>query len=336
MITNFKIIKQNNTCLVPVAYNSYLYNFEIGNAIPIYENSVNITDSYIENLCENLNVLNKTTDILILDFKNIISCNRGIEKLKDLPLFNNMFIVNVTSDINTSILERLLVCIPDLKRVNLSEQEFILCVGDQNPGINSYYVERIYQKHILTVLQKNDVVHKKDTISLFLDSSGIYSNTYLYINKIFYSYEAYMYICYQLADKISDDENFNRIDALVSTSKTGAIIASIVGRMLNKKTIHFLEIGPKFQYLKKQSIDKIRKDKEYYIISDFICLGTEIRLINAIIDCLGGSILGGIAVASYISLNKSEYNQSIFKSITSLTTITDYEINYEICGKNKE
>lgn len=337
MTNNFEIIKQENVCLVPVAYNSYLYNFKIGNTLPIYENSVNITDSFVECLCASLNELNENTEVVILDFKNIISCNRGIEKLKELPLFNKLFIINVTNDTNTSVLKRLFDCIPNLKQENLSDNEFVLYVEPHTIRIDSSYINKIYQKHILTILQNNEVMLSKDKVSLFLDSSGIYSNTYLYINKIFYSYDAYMYISYQLADRINDNNDFHQIDALVSTSKTGAIIATIVGKMLNKKTIHFLEVGPKFQCLKEQSIDKIRKNKQYYVISDFICLGTEIRLINAIINCLGGNLLGGIGVASYVDLNQEEYEQSILNSITSLITITDYGIEYKISGeKNKE
>ena len=61
-----------------------------------------------------------------------------------------------------------------------------------------------------------------------------------------------------------------------------------------------------------------------------MCLGTEAKLLNAIMTVKGATMLSGYGIASYV--NKHD---GFFKSIASLVDIREKEIGYRIIG-NKE
>ena len=321
---DFYCIKNDEMYLIPLAYNTFIFVFKNSTKMPQYERDIALSDQFINELkiyIETLYSKNKTSKI-ILDFKNIVFCNRAFENYNNSKFIDNLFFVNVGNDL--LIGERIIESINGLQKEN---DVYGKNINDLKI-VEKLDYRKIYSMHIMEILQLNNVIETGGI--KFLDSSGIYSSTYTHINRIFYCFNSYMFIIYELAKHIYDF-GIDKIDALISTSKTGGIIATLVGKLLNKKVVHCLGLGPKNTSI-SNIFNKIRRDKSYYVVSDFVCLGTEIKTLNTIITLAGANLIGGISVASYINTTSDKYAESILNKIISLVNTKEQNIDYIISG----
>lgn len=321
---DFYCVENDGMYLIPLAYNTFIFNLKNNSKMPLYESEIALQDQFINELKIYIGALytkNKTAKI-ILDFKNIVFCNRAFENYDNCDFIENLFFSNIANDL--LIGQRIIESINGLQNKNGVYGKSIKYFND----IEELNYTRIYSKHIMEILQSNNVIETGDI--KFLDSSGIYSSTYIHINRIFYCFNSYMFIIYELAKNIYDF-GIDKIDALISTSKTGGVIATLVGKLLNKKVVHCLGLGPKNTSI-SNIFNKIRKDKSYYVVCDFVCIGTEIKTLNTIITLAGAKLIGGVSVASYINTASDKYAESILNKIISLVNTKEQNINYIISG----
>ena len=322
---NFLSIKNNEIVFIPLAYNTFIYKLNNSKKMPVYEKDISLQDEFVIELKEYINKIymqDKTVKI-VLDFNNIVFCNRAFESYNGEEFLKNLIFSNFKSD-DLLISLRLCECIDGLKKENNGYSIDI----NNTKSIEKIDYQKIYSDYVCRIFENNNVIENNDV--KFLDSSGIYSSTYIHINRIFYSFDSYMFIIYRIAESIYDF-GVDKIDALISTSKTGGIIATLVGRVLDKKVIHCLDLGPK-NISAKNIIEKIRKGKKYYVVCDFVCIGTEIRTLNTIMTLSKAELIGGISVASYIDLSSEKYNDSILKKIKTLVNTKAHNISYKISG----
>ena len=105
--------------------------------------------------------------------------------------------------------------------------------------------------------------------------------------------------------------------------------------MLDKKVIHCPNIGPKFSLALHLVEGKIRKDKKYAYIFDFMCIGTEAKLLNALLSFGGGNLVCGFGVANYIDL-KQEHRFGVLNKVKCLVDVQAENIGYRIAGSRDE
>jgi len=325
-------IKYNDFCIIPLAYNTYIYNNDkYKDSIAYYENVICLPDEIIgriEQFLKKDHIKNKNTTY-ILDFDNISSCNRIFTDCNEEDFIKKIVFANISN--NTSISGKIKNCIENLFEVEKKGLMFLYYKNYANKGFDTLDYDSIYNNQIYNIFKTNNVLIDYSKDYLFLNSSGIYANYYFSIRNIFFNPDAYHYIAYRLAFYISKLTYFNEIDAFVSTSKTGGIIATLVGTMLDKKVIHCIGIGPKNVADIETINEKIRIGKKYFLISDFICLGTEVKIINTIISCLKASLIGGITIASYVDfVNNSDYKDSPLNKINTIIRIKNTDLDYKI------
>lgn len=163
-----------------------------------------------------------------------------------------------------------------------------------------------------------------------LESSGIYSSCYVNIKELFTKPDDYNFIIFQMVGKIA--EGGEKIDALVSTSRNGAVLANILGWLLDKKVVHCTSLGPKYAIETDTIMKEIRKGKKYLYVFDFICLGTEIKVLNALLGVRDAELVGGIGIANYIPLDSKYAQGNVLGRMTSLVSIMEYKIPYVVAG----
>lgn len=164
-----------------------------------------------------------------------------------------------------------------------------------------------------------------------LDSSGLYSNCYVNVKRLFTDSDDYYFIIFCLAEKISA-HNIN-FDAFISSSKNGAILANLLGGLLNKKVVHILGVGPKYSMELGEPISCVKKGKKYIYIFDFMCTGTELKIASALVNSKRADILHSFGIARY---KKSEFSLKLFKNIEVLVDMQDMNVNYKIAGDKKD
>ena len=80
----------------------------------------------------------------------------------------------------------------------------------------------------------------------FLESSCVFSRKYVNIRKIFKQPDQERFLMYCLAYRVKELVRGVGNYKLICTSKTGAIIANIISRMLNVPVVFCVGVGPKF------------------------------------------------------------------------------------------
>jgi len=168
--------------------------------------------------------------------------------------------------------------------------------------------------------------------SVHLHSSGLYSNYYVNIKQLFCDVEGFQFIIFSLAEKLYRHIKEDGIDAVVSSSKNGAIIANILAGLLDIKEVHLLGIGPQYAMEIGDSLDYIRQGKKYAYVFDFMCTGTEAKIVSALINSRKAYLPYAIGVASY----KKATGDYPIRTVEQLVDTEAMNIKYSISGEEQE
>ena len=108
-------------------------------------------------------------------------------------------------------------------------------------------------------------------------------------------------------------------------------MAGLLGRMTGRKVVCCVNIGPQYA-LPVSAVERIHRGERYLYIYDFICLGTEAKLLHALLASRGAFLVGGIGVASYIPLDNPELERkhSPLAKIDSMVNLISARIPYHI------
>lgn len=311
----------NNLRIIPLDFwaffsdaSSYIGRFK-------FSKSQYISEAVFEYLYQEI-MDNQSGKIIGVDMRNISSYPMHI--FSKINSDTNVFFFNIDEE---NILLRLKEDLPQLiwpncntavfSKENWSEIERMV----KNDCKNS---RRMKQIDII-----KSIMLSQDATVYTLESSGLYSNCYLSTKKLFREVEEFYFIIFSLAHKISELPKF---DAFVTSSKNGAIVATILGDILNIKEIHLIGIGPKYSMELEGSVDSIKPGKRYVYIFDFMCTGTELKIVSALINSKKGVLKGAVGISRY----KEDINLSISGEIGVLVEQKELEIRYLIAGSKEE
>ncbi|OUQ22675.1 hypothetical protein B5E77_16475 [Lachnoclostridium sp. An131] len=312
--------------MIPMALNSFYYNIPFGAKKIVFSKTVSISEEFMEILLNYINEL-PTEKHIILDLENIDYAFKLFEEFQKInrPL---IFININTQSLREKIKENLPGIQLDSKGTNGTlNAYFNKSVLDICSQYSSCISHKVYVKIVKELIDK---VKKSSGEPHKLDSSGLYSNMYVNVKKLFLEPECYYAIVYGLARKIVDSDI--EFDGFVSSSKNGALLANLLGMLLDKKVIHIMGIGPKYSMNIGNVQKEIKKRKNYICIFDFRCTGTEMKILSALINANDAYVQGyaGIAVYKYDLKDVSE-NIMLY-----LVDIKDEEIPYKIAGEKED
>lgn len=270
--------------------------------------------------------------IYVIDMQDIISYTEKIfaelTEIEGLPIV----IVNINNKIRSYMRE-------DLKKGFIEVQEDVFALNENSK--KQYYkfeneIKNIYHLECCNIVKwMTDCIKEKDLGVLKpLDSSGIFCNKYVNAKKLFRNPDKHGFIIYQLIRKISTKRT--EIDALVSASRNGANLASVIGWLLDIKVVYCANLGPKFSLMTHNIERNIRENKRYFFIYDFMCLGTELKVLNAIVGVRGAHLVGGMGIANYVSLSEEDARFSVLGKMESLVDVKKENIGYKIAGAKEE
>ena len=183
-------------------------------------------------------------------------------------------------------------------------------------------VNKVIYKDIL-----NSIVDLYDRDPIYLDSSGLYGNMYISAKKLFVKPEAYFQILYGMA---LETEKLGEFDSFISSSKNGAVLAEILGAMLGKKVVHIRGVGPRYSMYFGNIQKEIKKGKSYVYVFDFVCTGTELKILSALVNANDAYLIGGVGIAEYEG--EMEEKNSFMEKINPLITTKEAGLNYKIAG----
>lgn len=289
-----------------------------------------IDSSYLKDIINNLGEVN----YIFFDMKSLErAVSRPFAFLKDQKILNKMVFFNVHKG------SEIYKCLEtDLQGifVNRKKQCFVYFAEETKERFLKCDIEKIYQKHNAEILKK----YSNPEIT-FLPSSGVYSNMSLDYKKMFEKSKDFQFILGEMYYEICCIEQ--KFDFLVAASKNAIALATILGERIGKPVIYYTSIGQKyvkhnFQDKIESQADAVQRAKKYLMIFDVICLGTEARILNGVINALGGNLVGAVGmvcVQEPENIRKVD-EDSILAKANCLTTARKMDLKYRIALTREE
>ncbi len=329
-----KIIDKNQFIIFPIAYDDICRDMGALREIKRNSSSIVLYRSFLYKHMESIhNYIQREGDkserYYILDMKYID--NAGDRIFNQLDGFDNVMIINVGSfpALSRRIEE-------DLKSFDKKNEGWFSNDSTYDVYLkNKAMIENIYREIEVSIVDSytRRMTEQEIENAKPLSSSNIYSNMYIDTAQLFYNVENYRFMIFRLLCKIYEYEehNFDKISGFISASSNGANLANIIGWLTGKKAIFCTDLGPKYSLTLKYFVDDIRPKKNYVYIFDFLCLGTEAKMLNAIVNVKNANILSGYGFASY-----TKNTEGILAKMHSIVNLKDEKFGYRITGDKEE
>lgn len=308
--------------VIPIAFNVFYNNAIERKKKIIYSSEYTISEEFLGRI---ISFINLHDNVVAIDMEG------ATYSLKIFTYFQQIDkpIVFFNVD-NISLRKRM------KEDLNVSEwnddETYCILNGQADPWLRQYnsLLSTTCKKEYQRIIHK--IADDNPGNIIFLESADLYSNVYVDIKKLFLYPEEYYFILFGMAKKISTD--FGEFDALISSSKNGAILANLLGSIMNKKVIHIMGIGPQYSLRMRSLNHEIKQKRSYLYVFDFICTGMEMKLLATLVNCNSAYLIGGIGIAQY----KKSHNPKdvLFRKMKSLITISETDIKYKVAGTEED
>ncbi len=230
--------------------------------------------------------------VCLLDFNNLVSCQNNLNSLISKLKGNCKLLV--LFDLNNEILEKLEVGIfknPNNELNKTGKSKFIVSdTSDYSLPTFDFFqsgFEEILLKHFS---KKSNVFHH---------SSSVYLNGYIDVKSMISLEKAFViFAIYKLAMKTKDHWSQlvkSRNVSLVCQNLNSSYLASILSSFLNLDIVIIDKLGP-INKLYNSLGSKIENGRKYIVVSDLVCLGTEVKIAKNLINFMGGDYTGNISL----------------------------------------
>ena len=268
----------------------------------------------------------KNEKIIAVDMERVNYPGKMFQQLDDLQ--EQVIFFNINNEVVRGKMQE------NLPKLKWNQEKNMCCLnGIISENTISAYTTifvKASQKLYSEILYKITDTCKKDT-PIVLDSSGLYSNMYISVKKLFLHPYDYYYVLYGMAGQV---EKLGEFDSFISSSKNGAIIATLLGTMLNKKAVHLQGVGPKYSMRFGNKQNEIKRGRTYIYVYDFICTGTESKIVSALITANDAYMVGEIGFARYYSSDRERINS--VKNQKCLITTEEAKLDYKIAGSKSD
>lgn len=273
---------------------------------------------------------------LILNFDGIEAIqNNLLPKISELRKLNpNLVLINIKS-----------VLIKELGLDNLFNNE-----NNQTNDDGNYVVFYVSEKLKIELYRSTNEIFEKRFLELLIEkyiddvkidksfhsSSSIYLPKWINIKK-FISMDKpfFIYAIYHLAIKtftkwkylFEVDESYKPI--LVCQNLNSSYVSSILSNLLKTDILILDQIGP-VNKMYSTLDSKIENNRNYLVVSDLVCLGTEVKIAKSLIEFLGGNYLGNISLIRIQTIDPKHKDYSNTECVFTVDKKNNVSIGYEI------
>jgi hypothetical protein len=265
----------------------------------------------------------------ILNFDKIISFQSNLIKvLKEIKdASKNLVLINVSEEIVNG---QHLNTYKNMNN-NLTENIYkVLYMNDNNSIIDyDFYNEELFKLDFKEKLKKHISPPSKRAHT----SSSVYLDSYVDIKEfISLDYTFTIFSVYKLAlqlkEKWLSTPHYDN-PILVCQNSNSAFIASLLSGLLSLDILILDKIGP-INKLYKRLGSTIIENKNYIVVSDFVCLGTEVKIVKNLIEFSGGKYLGNVSLIRVETLEATDKTYKDALSVFEITRANNKDLNYYI------
>jgi len=164
-------------------------------------------------------------------------------------------------------------------------------------------------------------------------SSYVYINSYVDLKKfISWHKEFSLFAIYKLALKIKSEwfKELKEDPILVCQSMNSSYIVSILSTLLQLDILILDKIGP-INKLYSRLDNVINTNRKYIVVSDMVCLGTEVKIVKNLIQFVGGKYLGNVSLIKTETLTSKDIKKKDSTlAVFSITRENNRELNFNI------
>lgn len=265
----------------------------------------------------------------ILNFDKIISFQSNlITVLKEIKeTSKNLILINISGEIVDG---QHLNTYKNANNILIDGVYKLLYMNDNNSVIDyDFYNEEIFRLDFKEKLKKyidssNKMAHT---------SSSVYLNSYVDVKEfISLDYQFVIYSIYKLALQLREKwligaNHSNPI--LVCQNSNSAFIASLLSGLLGLDILILDKIGP-INKLYKRLGSTIIENRNYIVVSDFVCLGTEVKIVKNLIEFSGGKYLGNVSLIRVQTFDEFDVAYKDALSVFEITKANNRDLNYYI------
>lgn len=295
-----------------------------------------LTISTIERIVEDFG---RDKDLnIILDFSNFVSCQNNIDdeiaKLKKAS--KSLLFINVIENVIKGIGAFNIYCNPNNVLVGTKYNKFYVSDRDDFEIVE------------FTNLQEEKFIEclKKFTIDTGVNakihhSSSVYLSKYIDIKEMISRENTlFIYSLYNLSLKIKkhwipnigDVINLvNKYDrpTLICQNLNGSYIGSVLAKLLDLDLLVLDKLGP-INKLYSTLDNKIEQNKNYILVSDVVCLGSEMKIAKNLIIFLGGNYLGNISIIRIQTIFEKDKPNKNVECVLEITNKNNSNFGYKI------
>ncbi|MCB9261563.1 MAG: hypothetical protein H6607_04245 [Flavobacteriales bacterium] len=276
-------------------------------------------------------------EVVVLNFENINAIqNNQLSKISDLKSLNtNLVLINVKKEL-----------IKELNLLSLFNNENNIIDEDNNYLVFncfetgkfqvSYSTQEIFKIHFLNLLKEKHIKQLEGE-EKYHSSSSVYLSKWINIKKfISIDKEFFLYAIYNLAVKTYQKwfksliplDNENK-PILVCQNLNSSYITSILSTLLRTDIVILDQIGP-INKMYSTLDSKIETNKKYIVVSDLVCLGTEIKIAKSLIEFLGGKYLGNVSIVRIQTIDPVYRSFEDAECVFVVDKESNKEIGYKI------
>lgn len=279
-------------------------------------------------------IIDVTQTNVYLDFSNLKSVQNNLKSIffsilkTILENHKNFFIANINETIKKQLkLEEILNEL-GINNDKISESDEILTLS-QNQIVENYaeFKKNLFESKLVELLIKNTPDYNETH-----SSSPVRLPRYINIKGLIHEKTFFYYCLYLLGINLSQGffkDNSNKV--IFCQTLNGAFIGSFLSELLNIDIIFLDHIGPINKLYGPSLSNRIEPGREYVVVSDVVCLGTELQVAKNIIIYRGGVYAGNINIIRIKTLKESLYKNevSLFR-IDSENNPVQYKIEIDI------
>jgi len=265
----------------------------------------------------------------ILNFDKIISFQSNLitvlKNIKDAS--KNLILINVADEIVNG---QHLNTYKNINNILIKNTYKVLYMDDNNSIIDyDFYNEELFKLDFKEKLKRHiDSSNKKAHTS-----SSVYLESYVDVKEfISLDYNFTIFSVYKLALQLKEKWlSMPTFDdpILVCQNSNSAFIASLLSGLLSLDILILDKIGP-INKLYKRLGSTIIENKNYIVVSDFVCLGTEVKIVKNLIEFSGGKYLGNVSLIRVETLESTDKTYKDALSVFEITKANNKDLNYFI------
>ncbi|AIF53524.1 hypothetical protein [Pelosinus sp. UFO1] len=316
-------------------------------------NSYTLTQSVLSNLFNCLSGIEySTSQYIVFDFSYIRAIQSNTEEI-----FSKIVLL-ILSQKRSVVFANIGMClVSDVDKIVLKimKNNEVIEKNSFNSNMFEHYFTYTNLQHLYQVGSKNWALEKQQGFKSILEkaidehsittdkpqfSSTVYSSKYINIKGLMQKTNFFNYCIFQLALKIIKKEmipkDMTKHDeiSLFCQSLNGSYIALILSRLLCVNFMYLDHLGPIANIYKTSFSKEIRKNNKYLIVADVICLGTEVKRVESIIQVSGGECIGSVCIVDcqLTDVGNSEHKLGLI-TINKQYNPIDYIIRTDFCDK---